>query len=128
MPLESKKYLYDIQQAAARVTEFTTGKQFEDYRSNSMLRAAVERQFEIIGEALSQLDRLDERLIKRISEHRRIIAFRNILIHGYADVDDRVVWDVVQGKLPVLRREVDVTVRRLNAIGLEAANWGWYPR
>jgi len=85
-------------------------KQFEDYRSNTMLRAAVERQFEIIGEALSQLARLDEALVERISEHRRIIAFRNILIHGYADVDDRLVWDVIQGKLPVLRREVEALV------------------
>jgi hypothetical protein len=51
MRLEAKKYLYDIQQAAARVAEFTTGKHLEDYRSNAMLRAAVERQFEIIGEA-----------------------------------------------------------------------------
>ena len=110
MQLEAKKYLYDIQQAAARIAEFTAGKQFEDYRSNTMLRAAVERQFEIIGEALSQLDRLDETLVERISEHRRIIAFRNILIHGYADVDDRLVWDVIQGKLPVLRREVEALV------------------
>ncbi len=47
----------------------------------------------------------------RISEHRRIIAFRNILIHGYADVDDRLVWDVVQAKLPVLRREVEQLLR-----------------
>ena len=107
MQLEAKKYLYDIQQAAVRISEFTSGKQFEDYRSNTMLRAAVERQFEIIGEALSQLARLDERLVQRISEHRRIVAFRNILIHGYADVDDRLVWDVIQGKLPVLRREVE---------------------
>ena len=110
MQLEAKKYLYDIQQAAARIAEFTSGKQFEDYRSNAMLRAAVERQFEIIGEALSQLARLDERLVERISERRRIIAFRNILIHGYADVDDRLVWDVIQGKLPVLRREVEALV------------------
>ena len=110
MQLEAKKYLYDIQQAAARIAEFTAGKQFEDYHSNTMLRAAVERQFEIIGEALSQLARLDERLVERISEHRRIIAFRNILIHGYADVDDRLVWDVIQGKLPVLRREVEALV------------------
>jgi uncharacterized protein with HEPN domain len=43
----------------------------------------------------------------RISDHRRVIAFRNILIHGYASVDDRLVWDVVDTKLPVLRREVD---------------------
>jgi uncharacterized protein with HEPN domain len=72
-----------------------------------MLRAAVERQFEIIGEALVRLARLDEDFVARISEHRRIVAFRNILVHGYADVDDRLVWDVVRSKLPLLLREVD---------------------
>lgn len=46
-------------------------------------------------------------ITSRISEHRRIIAFRNILIHGYADVDDRLVWDIVETKLPVLRREIE---------------------
>jgi uncharacterized protein with HEPN domain len=78
-----------------------------------MLRSAVERQFEIIGEALAQLARLNEDLASRISEHRRIIAFRNILIHGYApappapsSMDSRIVWDVVQTRLPALRREV----------------------
>lgn len=71
-----------------------------------MLRAAVERQFEIIGEALSKLARLDPELAGGITEHRRIIAFRNILIHGYADVDHRLVWDIVETKLPVLRTEL----------------------
>ncbi|SPE29443.1 conserved hypothetical protein [Acidobacteriia bacterium SbA2] len=107
MRLEAKKYLYDIQQAAERLAEFTAGKRFEDYRGNAMLRGAVERQFEIIGEALARLIRLDESIAKRIDEYRRIVAFRNILIHGYADVDDRVVWDVVETKLPVLRQEVE---------------------
>ncbi len=107
MRLEAKKYLYDIQQAAARIAEFTTGKEFEQYRGDAMLRAAVERQFEILGEALAQLARLDQAVAERISERRRIIAFRNILIHGYADVDDRLVWDVVKTKLPALRHEVD---------------------
>jgi uncharacterized protein with HEPN domain len=107
MRLEAKKYLYDIQQAAGRIAEFTSGKRLEDYGSNAMLRAAVERQFEIIGEALARLVRLDETLATRITECRRIVAFRNILIHGYADVDDRLVWDVVETKLPVLRREVE---------------------
>ena len=51
--------------------------------------------------------KLDEKLAARLSEYRRIIAFRNILIHGYADVDDRLVWDVATTKLSVLRREVD---------------------
>lgn len=108
MRLEAKKYLYDIRQASARVADFTAGRQFEDYQSNAMLRAAVERQFEIMGEALGRLAKLDEKLVAGISEHRRIVAFRNILIHVYADVDARLVWDVVQTKLPLLRREVEM--------------------
>ncbi len=106
MRLEAKKYLYDIQQAADLLAAFTAGKAFADYEADAMLRAAVERQFEIIGEALAQLARLDEGLAARIGEHRRIIAFRNILIHGYADVDDRLVWDIIETRLPALRREV----------------------
>jgi uncharacterized protein with HEPN domain len=49
----------------------------------------------------------DWAIASRIGEHARIIAFRNILIHGYAEIDDRLVWDIVENKLPVLRREVD---------------------
>ena len=106
MRLELNKYLYDIESAAALLVQFTAGKQFTDYAANAMLRAAVEREFEIIGEALAQLAKLDENVAAQISEYRRIIAFRNILIHGYANVDDRLVWDVVETRLPVLCREV----------------------
>jgi uncharacterized protein with HEPN domain len=73
---------------------FTAGKQFTDYKENSMLRAAVERKFEIIGEALSKLSKADSAIASQIGEHARIIAFRNILIHGYAEIDDRLVWDI----------------------------------
>jgi uncharacterized protein with HEPN domain len=73
-----------------------------------MLRAAVEREFQIIGEALSQLAKHHPELVSRISEIRRIVAFRNILVHRNNDVDDRLVWDVVETKLPMLRREIDV--------------------
>jgi len=106
MRLEARKYLYDIRQAADLLAAFISGKAFTDYEADAMLRAAVERQFEIIGEALAQLAKLDEGLASRISEYRRIIAFRNILIHGYADVDDRLVWDIIETRLPALRREV----------------------
>lgn len=71
-----------------------------------MLRAAVERQFEIIGEALSKLAKGHDDIASRVTDYRRIIAFRNILIHGYADVDDRLVWDIVVTKLPALRQDV----------------------
>jgi uncharacterized protein with HEPN domain/predicted nucleotidyltransferase len=106
MPLEHKKYLYDIQQAGARIARFTDGKAFADYETDEMLQAAVERQFEIIGEALERLVKLEPAFATQISEHTRIIAFRNTLIHGDADVDASLVWDIVAAKLPRLRREI----------------------
>ena len=107
MRLEAKKYLYDIQQAAMLLAQFTAGKDFDQYADDAMLRAAVEREFEIIGEAIAQLAKLDPELAASISQHRSIIDFRNVLIHGYADVDDRLTWDVVETKLPVLALEID---------------------
>ena len=103
---EAKKYLLDIQQAAALASEFVAGRTFADYQATAMLRAAVERQCEIIGEALAKLAKIDEPVAARISEYRRIIAFRNILIHGYAELDHRLVWDVVKTKVPTLTDEV----------------------
>jgi uncharacterized protein with HEPN domain len=108
MQLEVKKYLFDVRQACARVVEFTAGKSFGDYTQDPMLKAAVERQFEIVGEALNRLAKLDAGVVAQISDHRRIIAFRNILVHAYAQIDDRVVWGVVETNLPTLIAEVDV--------------------
>ena len=107
MQLESKKYLYDVLQAANRIEEFSRGKTFTDYEADALLRSAVERQFEIIGEALRQLSANDPTTGSKISEQARIVAFRNILIHGYAQVNDRIVWDVLETKLPTLLREVE---------------------
>jgi uncharacterized protein with HEPN domain len=89
---ESQKYLWDALQAGERVARFVEKKQFSDYEADELLRSAVERQFEIIGEALSQLHKIDPSSAAAIPELRRIIAFRNILVHGYALVDDRLVW------------------------------------
>lgn len=82
------------------------GKTFEEYTADAMLRLAVERCFSIIGEAMSQLARADSATAGRISEYRRIIAFRNILIHSYAQTDDRLVWSLIESKLPGLREDV----------------------
>jgi uncharacterized protein with HEPN domain len=106
MQLESKKYLFDIKQAAGLLTDFTRGKSFADFQGDPMLRSAVERQFEIIGEALTKLAKVDQETATLVSEHRRIIAFRNILIHGYAQIDDRLVRGVLDSKLPTLSQEV----------------------
>lgn len=70
-----------------------------------MLRSAVERQFEIIGEALNQLSRVDPEAASHIPELQRIVAFRKVLIHhGYATVDDALVWQILVDKLPSLQQ------------------------
>jgi uncharacterized protein with HEPN domain len=107
MRIEAAKYLYDAQSAAAALAGFVDGCDWSGYQGNAMLRAAVERQFEIIGEARAQLGRHDTALLARVEHHRQIIAFRNILIHGYAEVDDALVWDVVQSRLEPLRQQMD---------------------
>ena len=61
-----------------------------------MMRAATERQFEIMGEALTGLRRVDPDLAASVPDLPRIIAFRNILIHNYAEIDDSRAWEVVQ--------------------------------
>ena len=80
---DSAKLLWDAQQAALRITRFTAGKTFEDYGADELLRSGVERQFEIIGEALNQLSRLDPAVAAALPDLPRIVAFRNLLIHGY---------------------------------------------
>lgn len=104
MRLEAKKYLLDIQVAAERVERFSKGKTFKQYLADEMLRSAVERQFGIIGEALSRLDKDSPDVASAIPGCGRIIAFRNILIHGYAAVDDRIVWGVIENHLDALRK------------------------
>lgn len=104
---ESRKYVWDALQAANRIARFTEGRSLEAYQADDMLRSAVERQFEIIGEALSQFRSVDPGAAAAIPQLKRIVAFRNILIHGYASVDDRLVWGVVEGNLPSLRSALD---------------------
>ena len=85
----------------------TADKTFADFDGDLMLRSAVERQFEILGEALNQLDHLDATLAARIPDLRQIVAFRNILIHGYAVIDRARVWRAAQDDLPPLRAALD---------------------
>ncbi len=92
MQRDARAYLADMLDAATLIRQFTQGKTFDDYQTDPMLRSAVERQFEIIGEALNQLDRVAPAVAARISDLRRIVDFRNVLAHAYATVDDYLVW------------------------------------
>jgi uncharacterized protein with HEPN domain len=105
MHADARKLLWDARRAAERACTFTRGKAFDDYRADDMLRSAVERQLEIIGEALNRLSRVDPETARAIPELGRIVGFRNILVHGYASVDDRIVWGIVDAQLgPLLGR------------------------
>lgn len=106
-PREVLTHLFDAAQACELLKRFTEGKAFDDYAADPMLRSAVERQFEIVGEALKRALDLDPTLAERITGAGRIVAFRNRLIHGYATVSDQAVWGVVEVNLPMLRREVN---------------------
>jgi len=103
---EILKLVYDAEQACALILDFSEGKSSDDYNQDPLLRSAIERQFEIIGEALNKALKIDPSLEKSISDVKKIIAFRNIIIHGYAAIDNARVWEIVKINLPVLNREL----------------------
>jgi uncharacterized protein with HEPN domain len=115
MPRDARQYLYDIGHAIGLIRQFTNSKSLEDYLTDPMLRSAVERQFEIIGEALNQAWRVEPDLAGRISSGRQIIAFRNRLIHGYATVADDAVWGIIEGYLPGLEHDVAALLPKENS-------------
>ena len=96
-------YLNDARAAIDAIGDFTRGKTFDEFTVQPLLRSAVERQLQIVGEALAQLARVDPALAGRIPNLPRIVSFRNILVHGYAVVDHDQVWSAVQKRLPELR-------------------------
>ncbi|WOF17063.1 DUF86 domain-containing protein [Methanoplanus sp. FWC-SCC4] len=110
---EPEKYLYDIEESAGNIQKFVSGKCFEDYESDIMLKSAVERQFEIIGEALKQLFERNPQYKAAITNPSRIISFRNRLIHGYASISDEVVWGVIEKDLPILKSEIKTLLERV---------------
>jgi uncharacterized protein with HEPN domain len=91
-----RAHLHDVIQAARAVEQFVAGRSFDDYASDELLRSAVERKFEIMGEALSRIRRDEPDVLRHIRDHRDVISFRNILAHGYDTIDDRIVWDVIE--------------------------------
>lgn len=106
MGRDPKAFLWHARDAAELIAEFTAGKSFADFDQDALLRSAVERQFEIIGEALGQFAKLDPATAAKIANLRDIIAFRNLLIHGYAGIDNERVWRIVEEDLPRLRTDL----------------------
>jgi uncharacterized protein with HEPN domain len=107
MQPESRALLEDMLEAGSTITRFVRGKRWDDFGQDEILRSAVYYQFVIIGEALSQLRKLDPATADRIGEAHRIVAFRNQIIHGYGRIDDEITWRIVEQKLPVLLSDVE---------------------
>jgi uncharacterized protein with HEPN domain len=107
MKQKSPKWLEDIRASAAFILQASGAKTIQEYQSDPLLRAAIERHFEIIGEAMNRLARHDPEVASRIGDYSRIISFRNVLIHGYDLIDHAQVWKVVLEQVPILLSQVE---------------------
>jgi uncharacterized protein with HEPN domain len=96
------KRLEDAIEACERVQGFLNSIPIDTFLGSELLRSAVERQLEIIGEALNAASKEDKSFAEMIPDLPRIVGLRNRLIHGYDAVDAEIVWDVVKHNVPIL--------------------------
>ena len=100
-----KKFLFDIKESIDSIENYLGDKKnFNVYQSNKMLRRAVEREFEIIGEAMNRIAQIDDKI--NISTKKQIISMRNRVIHGYDKIDDAIVWGIIIRHLSILKKEI----------------------
>lgn len=104
---EIREYFEDILKEAQEIKEFTSNKDYDKYSKDRLLKAGVERKFEIIGEAMNRIKNQDDDILEKIREYRSIISFRNILAHGYDIVEDRIVWGIIESNLQMLIEDVE---------------------
>lgn len=116
MQRDPRAFLWDVRESALAIQTFMAGMDKAAYADNAMAQSAVERKFEIIGEALNQLAKLDAALAARIPDLPQIVAFRNQLIHGYATVNVSTVWNVTQNALPPLLSAVQTLLDELGEV------------
>lgn len=107
MQRKTPALLHDIRDAAQHIVYRTRGKSLEAYREDRDLRQMIERNFEIIGEAVRRLSYLDPETARRITGYRDIIALRNVLAHDYRTIDPARMWRAIEGSLPQLLIEVE---------------------
>ncbi|MDL5054685.1 DUF86 domain-containing protein [Oscillatoria laete-virens NRMC-F 0139] len=108
MPHKIEKLVLDIKLAIQEIELFIDGKSYEDFNGERLLQVAVEREFEIIGEALHRIQTIDkERLAVVVPEYRKIIGLRNVIAHGYDVIDNEALWDLAVNKLPDLKNAIE---------------------
>jgi uncharacterized protein with HEPN domain len=106
MKREVKKYLFDIKTSIESIYDFLGEKRdFFEYQNNKLLRRGVEREIEIIGEAMNRIMKIAPEI--EIEHARQIVDARNWVIHGYDKVDDVVIWGIVSIHLPKLKKQIE---------------------
>ena len=109
---EPEKYLYDMLSSCEFLLEFTLNKAVDDYINDRAFRSAVERELQIIGEALIGLEKVAPAVASQIPEYQNIIGFRHVLVHGYESLDPMTVWNVVETKLEDLAQMIKSLLKR----------------
>lgn len=105
MKHDVNKYLFDILTSIESINQYIgEEKNFQVYENNKLLRRAVEREIEIIGEATSKIITLNPEI--HINNARKIVDTRNWVIHGYDSVDNVIIWGIVLNHLPLLYKEI----------------------
>jgi uncharacterized protein with HEPN domain len=101
---KASKYLFDIQSAISMIELFMQSiTSFEDYKNDLKTQSAVERQLAIIGEVVNKLSQEGVKL----ANAKKMIDFRNRLIHSYDNIDNSIVWVIIKRHLPILKTEIE---------------------
>jgi len=106
MPHDPAKLAEDILRTIEEIEGFCQSKTFSDFKNDRGLQLIVERELEIIGEALTRLRRDHLQLAQQIHDAEKIIGLRNILAHGYDILEHEILWDVVENRISALKREI----------------------
>jgi uncharacterized protein with HEPN domain len=106
MPRDIKMYLLDISNSIDSIFEYLGNERnFKLYDTNKLIRRAVERELEIVGEATNRIIKINPTI--DISNARRIVSLRNWVIHSYDNVDNVIIWGIIDKDLPLLKTQVD---------------------
>ncbi len=107
MQIEVKKWLYDIQSAIEEIESYFNNypKDFFIFQQNIMMKRAVERNLEIIGESTNRILKVDNSI--QISNARNIVGLRNQIIHAYDSIQDEIIWGIIVRNIPHLKQEIE---------------------
>jgi uncharacterized protein with HEPN domain len=103
------KWLFDIKLSIEEIDSYSENHEndFFKYRQNLMMKRAVERNLEIIGEAMNRIITRDSSFEEKITNAKAIIGLRNHVIHAYDNVSDENIWAILTNHLPKLKLEID---------------------